>query len=269
VPELNLFVAETMRERAGTLGRRFQDSGLLRAVAQLVAGEQTVATVELARRWVEVRSACSGVSVFHELAVRAEPRRLVEKSPLTVQRADRLQRLRRVFPQARFIHLLRHPRSQGESLWKLGGLPAARRLDALDHSTDPPVVDLQRAWYAMQATSLTFLDGLPCGQWIRIRGEELLADPDVGLSRLAEWLGLPAGRAAVEAMKHPERSPFACFGPPNAPFGNDPEFLRSPALRTDRKPSPPPSLDGPLPWRRDGGTFSPEVVDLARDFGYT
>jgi hypothetical protein len=269
MPELNLFVAETIQERAGALGRPFQNSGLLRAVAQLVAGEQTVQTVELARRWVEARSACSGVSVFHELGVRAEPRRLVEKSPLTVQRADRLQRLRRVFPYARYVHLLRHPRPQGESLWKLGGIPAARRLDALDYSIDPPVVDMQRAWYSMHMTIATFLDGIPREQWIRVRGEDLLADPDTWLARLAQWLELPAGRADVEAMKHPERSPFACFGPPNAPFGNDPDFLRSPALRTDRKPAVPASLDGPLPWRDDGVTFSREVVDLAHDFGYT
>jgi hypothetical protein len=76
-----------------------------------------------------------------------------------------------------------------------------------------------------------------------------------------------ADRDAVTAMRHPERSPFAGFGPLTARFGHDPGFLRDPRLRT-ASGSRSATLSGPLPWASDGRGFSPEVVDLAREFGY-
>ena len=68
-------------------------------------------------------------------------------------------------------------------------------------------------------------------------------------------------------MKRPEASPFACFGPLNAVFGNDPKFLRDPKLRPYRRR--PQSLDGPLSWRADGASFHPRVIEMAHGFGYT
>jgi hypothetical protein len=197
----------------------------------------------------------------------AAPRRLVDKSPSTVLHLERLHRLRRAFPDAFYLHLLRHPRSQGESLWRLRGERAAEELNAMDHGSDPPVVDLQLAWYRMHLNIVSFLDGVGEDQWLRLRGEDLLADLDNELPRVAKWLGIAAGTAAVDAMKHPERSPFAGFGPPNARLGNDPDFLRDPVLRESKHRSEP-SLDGPVPWRTDGEGLSSEVVALAHAFGY-
>jgi hypothetical protein len=185
-----------------------------------------------------------------------------------VLRLERLHRVRRAFPDAVYLHLLRHPRPQGESLWGVGGARAGIELDAVDVSSDPPVIDMQLAWYRMHLNIVSFLDGVPDDQWIRIRGEDLMTNLDLELRRLSKWLGIAASPAALDAMKHPERSPFASMGPPNALLGNDPDFLRSPELRDDVKPPSEPSLDGPLPWRPDGGGFSPEVIQLAHEFGY-
>jgi hypothetical protein len=268
LPEVNLFLAETMREREGVVARPpWSNHGLLRVVAQIFAGEQTVQTVLLARKWLHIRANCSCASVFRELGYKVGSRILVEKSPRTVMRSEYFQRAYRAFPNARFIHLLRHPRSQGESLWNLTGGRTADRLGALDYSTDPPIVDFQKSWYSLHMNIVTFLEGVPTAQKLRIRGEELLADLDTYLQKITEWLGLRIDKEALEAMKHPEQSPYACLGPVNARFGNDPYFLREPALR--RNPSTKmPSLEGPLSWRQDGTRFSPEVKELAREFGY-
>jgi hypothetical protein len=67
-------------------------------------------------------------------------------------------------------------------------------------------------------------------------------------------------------MMHPERSPYACFGPINALFGNDPNFLSGPTFRPHVPKVPP--LNRPVPWRNDGKGLMPEVVTLAREFGY-
>jgi hypothetical protein len=267
LPEVNLFVAPTIRERQGLLARpRWSEHGLLRAVAELFGGTQTVETIALARTWIARRANRSCVSVFRELAERVQPQRLVDKSPRTVTKSEYLYRVLNAFPETRFIHLIRHPRSQGESLWEMGGELAAHWQDAIDYSTYPPTPDLQKAWFAMQTTIVTFLAGVPRHKWIRLRGEDLLARPDEHLREICQWLELPTDDRAIAAMKHPECSPFARPGPRNALLGNDPSFLRDPALRQFTAKNL--TLDGPLPWRADGVGFSDEVCSLARKWGY-
>ncbi|HEV8440146.1 MAG TPA: sulfotransferase [Methylomirabilota bacterium] len=267
-PEVNLFVAETMRERAGVLKRwAFSEHGLLRLVAELWEGEQNPRTIALARRWIESRLDHACVSVLRELAERVEPRGVVEKSPMTVLNAEAMQRARRAFPGARFLHLVRHPRTQGASLLRVGGAGAAQRLGGLDYSTPTPTMDPQKAWYTLHMNICTFLDTVPKEQQCRLQGEELLADPDVHLARLAQWLGLRADAEALEEMKHPERSPYAAFGPLTARFGSGSRFLREPTLRAHAA-EPQASLKGPLAWRPDGVGFSSEVIQLAAEFGY-
>jgi hypothetical protein len=267
LPELNLFVAGRMRERSSLIDRLpTMNDGLLRATAQVIAGEQTPQTIALARQWLAVRAESSCTGVFHELAAFMDPRVPVEKSPMTVLHAEYLQRLRREVPRARYVHLVRHPRTQGESMWNFGGMYAGVRLGAIDYSTEPPSLDVQVAWYRLNMNIITFLDGVAQDLQVMIRGEELLADPDKHLREIAEWLGLRTDAQAMEAMKHPERSPFACIGPIGAQFGNDPDFLANPKLR---KGSPRTAgFEGPVPWRRDGAGLSADVRRLAEDFGY-
>jgi len=268
LPEVNLFVAETIRERQGILqGRRFSEHGLLRTVAQMFGGEQTVQTVVLAQRWLEFRLDCACVSVLRELAEKVRPQALVDKSPITALRVEYMQRARRACPDVRFIHLLRHPRTQGESVLRMGGEIAAERLGALDYSTSPPTADPQKAWFTFHMNICTFLASIPKEQQWRVRGEDLLADPDMHLAQIAEWLELRTDASAIEAMKHPEHSPYAGFGPLNARFGNDPQFLREPRLRSPGQMKSL-SLEGPLSWRQDRTGFSPEVIQLATEFGY-
>jgi len=81
------------------------------------------------------------------------------------------------------------------------------------------------------------------------------------------WLDLRTDDAALERMKHPEESPYACLGPRSAQFGNDRLFLEDPTLR--QKPSRVQKLAGPPDWRSDGKTLDPKVVELAQQFGYS
>jgi hypothetical protein len=107
---------------------------------------------------------------------------------------------------------------------------------------------------------------VPASQQIRMRGEDLMADPQNHLGDLAAWAGLRTDAQAIDEMMHPERSPFACFGPINALFGNDPNFLSGPVFRPHTPKVPP--LTAPAPWRDDGRGLYPEVIEMARYFGY-
>ena len=123
------------------------------------------------------------VSVMREILEKVGDRIVVEKSPDSARRAEFLQRCRRAFPRARYLHLTRHPRSQCKSIMQFGvereetleakvrtgiPIPMAQALNLYDWSTKPPVPDLQRYWFAFNTNIYEFLAGLPKDQWIRI-----------------------------------------------------------------------------------------------------
>lgn len=278
MPELNLFQAPTVdefwtgRRADGKLRSPFwrimRHDGILRAIAELYAGEQTIDAVEMAKRWLIVRARKSTAEAHREICAKAGPQILLDKSPAYVRRAEYLRRILVAFPGARFIHLVRHPRGQCESVLKAeNGRMTAFFMGAIDRSGAEPVIDPQTVWRDAHFEILRFLSELPRERWMRVIGEDFMNDISGGARAVCRWLGVSDGPAAIEEMQHPERSPFACIGPANARLGNDPNFLNSPALRPTRVERAP--LEGPLPWRPDQKGFSPEVLKLARYFGYS
>jgi hypothetical protein len=286
LPEMHLFGAETMAEwwdqcERATFPRMH---GALRTVAQLYFGTQTQDTIKLARGWLRRRAHFTTGFLLEVLAQKVHPRILVEKSPSTVRRLEFLERAYRMFPQAKFLHLVRHPRGYGESVMKIirekrEKLGPLRVSHWIRLASFPDVsrnvggerqrharLDPQYGWYALHMNICEFLKSVPDNQKLRIRVEEVLRDPNRGLQEIAAWMGLRTDAEAIEEMKHPERSPYACLGPAGAGGGNDRSFLESPTLRPQKGELH--SLAGPLSWRRDGGGFLPRVKHLAKQFGY-
>lgn len=269
LPELNLFVAETMQEwwTRYRNGAAMATQGLWRALAEVFQGEQTVRTVRMVRRWIGSNLDRTTTAIFQDLVAKLAPRVVVEKSPSTTSQAEFLERVGRAFPNAYYLHLLRHPRSYSESVLSM---PMAKLYlsyyDYYDYSVTPPILEPQKAWYGVNTLICRFLEGVPESRKMRLRGEDILADLDRHLVNIAAWLGLRTDRAAIESMKYPERGPFSHFGPPGAVLGNDPKFLRHPELQPNR--AKPGRLDGPLAWRDDGVGFFSEVRQLAQEFGY-
>ena len=267
-PELNLFRARTMT-RFMRLTRLHM--GLHRFVAQIYAGEQTVESVVMARNWVLARRDRTTTEVHRELCAKIAPRALVQKSPRYQRRLMYMEAILEAFPNARFIHLLRHPRGMCESYMQMNE-PALQRLalaelGAIDRSGPKLVADPQVLWHDYNLRILHFQRRIDPRRWLRITGEEFLANMDHHHKMVCNWLGISDAPQAIDAMRRPEESPFACFGPLNALVGNDPKFLRDPRLRpSKRKPQ---SLTDPLPWREDGASFHPRVVEMARSLGYT
>jgi hypothetical protein len=281
-PETQLFTTETIAEKI-KIDPQAPDrirNGLLRVVAQLYFGEQTESSVTLARAWLRRRAHLTTGYVFELLARRVYPLTPVEKSPDYVYDINSFRRAFNFFPNARFIHLLRHPRGYCESNlryyqglreppppWMLCGkeISGVSGSDGKDRG-DPTFLDPQRGWFLHNIRIRKFLESVPQAQKVCVRGEDLLCDPDRGLSRIANWLGVPADPEAIEGMKHPERSDYAFIGPRNARYGNSPSFLDNPTLRPEMAKSH--SLDGSLPWRPDNCGFLPPVRELAAEYGY-
>ncbi len=269
LPEVNLFAEETLDAlcRRSTEQRQFLIHGLLRTVGQLFAGEQTIESVGMAWRWINRRRAWSTAEVCQALADRVAPLRLIDKSPIYSNRREVLDRIVAAFPEARFLYLVRNPIDQGQSMISAPqGFMQLLAADSLDFTHRPPRVEPQVQWFRTQQLILDFLETLPEDRHRQLVGEELLREPEAVLEDLCDWLGLTWSPTALEAMLHPERSPFAAMGPIGAQWGNNPGFQRSPVFRRSTQPLP--TLDRDLPWRRESARLYPDVTTLAEALGY-
>jgi hypothetical protein len=268
LPELNLFVADTLGQAwHGTIGfmGNFGRDGLVRVLAQLHDGEQNPDTVRRAKEWIRQHPDWPVRQVFDHIQELVGKRILVEKSPSTVFRREFLDRMLRTFPAANMLHLIRHPRGTAESVMGLranfGGL---NRLVGNLKSRDP-----ERVWLSTHNMIVAATEKLALGQCVRLKGEAFLANLDIYLPQICEWLDIRHDAEALEAMLHPERSPYAKSGPQGASGGNDPNFLADPKLDRKRLSKLKEHLlPGELSWR-PGQQFEPATVKLAKQLGYS
>jgi hypothetical protein len=267
LPELKLFAYPTIRELEASLppywtarGITHRSPGLVRAVAHFVFGNQTSDSLASAREWLRERARWTGADVADFLLERVSPRTGVEKSPENVETDEALRRLAHAYPRARYLHLTRHP------------VTTQRSMEEHLHRTVPdfpqpgqPMSGIAH-WAETHRRIRCFTTRLPKGAFMLVKAEDVLNDPDPQLLRIAAWLRIRDDSGALEAMRHPEASPFACPGPPGSGIigGNDPAFLRDPL------PHPvavPPTLDRPAGWVGNSSLWE-SAVDLATQLGY-
>lgn len=235
-PELHLFSGRTLEdvirreEKAGNAG----PPGLLRTLAQEHDGVQTSGTLLKATIWFRERRHWPTKKLFDYLLNLVSPKIGLEKSPETAGKMQFLKRSHSWFPKAYYLHLTRHPVSARKSIQEFYEEKREKKKNfSLKYQVDGLMV-----WYGMHRNIVNFTNTLPVGQVMRIKGEDLLSDPDLYLPQIAEWLGLRTDPEAIEAMKHPENSPYAYVGPPPVRGGNDPKFMRSPHLRQGKVREP-------------------------------
>jgi len=267
LPELKLFAYSTLDEMEASLPRFWvergvthRSPGLIRAVARFMFGNQTPESLVLARAWLRERFHWSGADVLDVLMERLRPCIGVEKSPENVETSAALARLAAAYPRARYLHLTRHPvttqRSIEEHLNRI--LPGYGQ-------NGQPMAGIA-AWFETHRRILRFAATLSSDRYMRVKAEEVLNDMHQQLRAIATWLGLRADVDAVDAMTHPEASPFAGFGPAGSGVmgGNDPAFLRNPIPHEVEVPGtvaqPPGWSEKPSVWLM--------VVDLANQLGY-
>lgn len=261
-PELNLFVADEVRrmlvayQRAGEQAQH----GLLRTLAQLHEGEQTVESIDRAQEWLKSHTHWSTKALFDHLLESVSPRVGIDKSPRTVMKEEYLERMFRCYPDARYLHLVRHPRATAESQIKITSRNSewGGRLDASRIKPD-------RWWERSQKAILSVVRRMSPTQVMLIQGENLLSEPKLYLAQIMDWLGLRTDDEAIRSMLHPENSPYACIGPENAKYGNDINFLERPEYRGGSVVRS--SLEGSVSWDPTRG-MSEEIKCIARLYGY-
>jgi len=267
LPELKLFAYPTIGELQASLPRYWiergvthRSPGLLRALAEFEFGGQTLESLSAAREWINERLLWSGAAVFDFLLERVSPRIAVEKSPENVNTDDTLERVSSAYARARYLHLTRHPVTTQRSMQE----HLSRTVPAHPHDGEPMAGIA--AWYETHRRILHFAADLPADRYTRVRAEDVLNDSLPQLRAIAAWLRVRTDDSAIEAMKHPEASPFAKPGPldSGAVGGGDPSFLRDPIPHRVHVPG---TLDPPTGWAA-GASVWKMVVALANRLGY-
>jgi hypothetical protein len=237
-PELHLFLGDTIQaviDRESRNAPRYSGPpGVLRTLAELHDGTQTVASAIRAAAWINERRDWSTKRLLDYLIEKVAPRIGVEKSPPTALKMQFLERAYAYYPDAYYLHLTRHPIPARNSMKEFQEeRRALRGADVNKQGVDQLII-----WHHIHTNILRFTETLPLGQTMRVKGEDVLSDPDVYLPQIAEWMGLRTDKEAIEAMKRPENSPYASVGPEMARGGNDPKFMRDPVLRRGKVRQP-------------------------------
>lgn len=206
-------------------------TGVLRAVADLNEGSQSPEAVLRARHWLADRADWTTVRLMDYLLDRAWPCTGLEKSPDSTQSDRALDACTGAYPNARFIHLTRHPVTTQRSMHEHFG-PL--------WPDDPRVVAVRSAsaWYLSHLRIAKRLAAMPPERSMRVRAEDLLREPAVWLSRICAWLGLRCDEQIIDRMRRTERWRFAGRGEGGKLGGGDRKFLCSPALRPVPEPGP-------------------------------
>jgi hypothetical protein len=267
LPELKLFCYRTIEELEASLPRfwtergiKHRSPGLVRALAEFEFGDQTPESLSVARAWLKDRAHWLGPDVLDVLLAKLSPRVAVEKSPENVLSDAALRRIASAYPKARYLHLTRHPVTTQRSMQEHWN----RTMPSYPQAGEP--MSSMASWYETNRRILHFAAKLPPDRYMRVRAENVLNDTESQLRSIAAWLRLRADEGAIEAMKHPEASPFAGFGPADSGIvgGNDPSFLRDPIPHRVEVPR---TLDPPQGWAADPSVWR-MVVDLANRLSY-
>jgi Sulfotransferase family len=265
LPETNLFAGANLSEMGkGTVGRQgwqhHQPPGLLRAIAQLHHGRQDPTAIQRAAEWLRARAGAPSVTIMDHVLRLVHPQTAAEKSPSTAGSVQALTRCLRAYPNARYLHLTRHPVSSVRSMnahWSTHLFPART-------PQEERVRGCLHYWYSTHLRIIQALRGLPRHQWRRLRAEDLVGAPRAMLPLVLDWLVLDHDDAIIDRMLHTQHWEFAPSETSSGFGGADPKFSRDPKLHS--VPPPQPELTDPR-WDISD-EIQVRINILARYLGY-
>lgn len=268
LPEIHLLAEERLLDLFDNLPPA-RIHGLWRAIAQLYTGEQTLESIDTARRWIYRRLKNSTLEICKELCQKVTPLRLLDRSTsyTDAHGFDILARIESSFPNCSYLHLVRHPHAQCWA-WLRSPDALGRLLDlqSLDRRSKQSIIDPQYDWRRRNQLISEFLEGVSEKRKICVRIEDIMTDPFGSLQPICDRLGLDCGPSIYQDMLQTEKWSFSFNGPYGAEGGSNFLFQKSPHFQHEETKND--VLDGPLGWRPDGKQFSSDVKQLAQDFGY-
>ena len=193
-PELRLLPYQTMAERANTQGMsEFMGLGLVKALTVLRDTSMKTAQSEL-RTWEREDRAIP--DAYRALMTAAAPRLLVDKTPTYAEHLEHLARAGAWFPEARFIHLIRHPLAVMDSIMRLNRKPMVR--DFVFRGEVDSWRAAETIWVRHNRNTAHFLATVAPDRQTTIRYEDLVTRPEAMMRRVCGMLGSNFDRRMLE-----------------------------------------------------------------------
>lgn len=209
--ELESNIYDLVFEMTGIRG--IQAHGHLRAMGLLLGGEQSMLSVELARRWMMERMHLPASAIADWIRDRVAPRRLILPVSAGLYGHITRRRLSWIFAQADIVVVRRHPSAFAQAVMDQAGGAAALVLGASGGvEAGPRLPDPVGLWTRTEEAVDALLEMMPDAKRHDVKAEDLAQDPKA-LGALAGALGLRTDAGSVDAMQSPEASPFYGVGP--------------------------------------------------------
>lgn len=242
-PEMILAPFATMAERRAMLEQRFwEKGGLNRALMDLLGLD-----LEGAREAAQGLEGWTVPEVYAQLMAHLHGRTLVDKCPHLSVMPEAMQRLPTRFPEARYLWITRHP---GAVTRSLQNMPMAEVM------MQGYPVPIDEVWRYANENIKNFLATVPHDRWMKLRYEDLVADPRAVMEKVTATLGVPFD----EAVLNPYEGDRMREGPRGARAIGDPNMAGHGAIRPELVER---WLEGYDPRRA-----SPETRKLAAELGY-
>ncbi len=178
-PELHLLPFANMAQRNEYLAESYLGEGLEKAFIELT-GENPEKVSEIIKNLVEEKASIA--EVYEMLCQQAEEKILVDKSPTYALQKQTLETAEKLFKNAKYIHLIRHPYPVIESFVKL-------RMDKLiGLAGDNPYRIGELVWYQSNQNILQFFNQLDSQKKHQILYENLVTNPEAEMKKLCQFL---------------------------------------------------------------------------------
>ena len=193
--ELQLLHFETLKERSAAYSGKFSlwSEGLVRAVMELInigADDAKQLLDQFAGQGMTTKEMFDTLHDWlnsQPTPPDGQPIRIVDKSPSYALDPLALEKALTDFPDARFIHLVRHPYSMVRSFEEYG---IGQALYLHEHSHSPRQLG-ELVWLQSHRNIIDFLKKVPGDRHCRIVYEDLVKAPDKIMRSTCEALGIP------------------------------------------------------------------------------
>jgi hypothetical protein len=136
--------------------------------------------------------------LFMPATRRSGARRWCEKTPRNVLLADKLSRM---FPESRFVHVIRDGRDVVSSMLENGFWPLAAGPEFESLSRFSGQVTFEGArdyWIEVLRLARQVAGRVPASRYLEVRMEDLLSSPEASLQRVCSFLGERLGSALLD-----------------------------------------------------------------------
>lgn len=236
-PELQVFghgsLLDMLIQNQGSLDR-MGSPGSIRSIAEVHEHIQNNESCTRAWLWIQKHAHMTPIEFFNYLREKISPLIAVEKTPPNTLQMSRLREIIKAYPNAKYLHLTRSVIGNHNSLKEyLASMDKLLKSKSSDKLTAKTVSRQYPAsiWLVSHRNILTAHPIVKQGNYLRVKGEDILKNPLKMLRQLCQWMEIDSSPSCVQAMMRPHESPYACIGPRIAYGGNDGKFMRQPVLK--------------------------------------